>query len=167
MKKVLFVLVAQFGLAGCLAPSHGAAVHFDMPAKDPDKLGAFYSELAGWKVEKWQGSKGDPYWMVKTPSGGLFMDSINGGIFRHKGDIPFQYVIYLTTDNIDESVAKAKGLGASVAQEKDPIPEVGYIAILKDPEGNAFGFFQYAPDQATKDWDAAQAKQSAVGTPAK
>jgi predicted enzyme related to lactoylglutathione lyase len=31
-------------------------VHFDIPADDPERAKKFYSDLFGWKIEKWSES---------------------------------------------------------------------------------------------------------------
>lgn len=43
-------------------------VHFDIPADDVERAKKFYSDLFGWKIEKWSKSgTGDmEYWMVVT-----------------------------------------------------------------------------------------------------
>lgn len=33
-------------------------VHFEIPADDIDRARKFYSELFGWKIEKWDDPKG-------------------------------------------------------------------------------------------------------------
>jgi predicted enzyme related to lactoylglutathione lyase len=30
-------------------------VHFEIAANDPDKAAAFYQEVFGWKITKWEG----------------------------------------------------------------------------------------------------------------
>ena len=43
-------------------------VHFDIPVDDIERAKKFYSDLFGWKIEKWSESgTGDmEYWMVTT-----------------------------------------------------------------------------------------------------
>jgi hypothetical protein len=44
-------------------------VHFEIPAQDPGKIAAFYNEVFGWEITKWEGG-GEPYWLVKTGEDG-------------------------------------------------------------------------------------------------
>ena len=49
--------------------------------------------------------------------------------------------IYLGSDNIDADLAKVGELGGD-AEQKQPIPNVGWFARCKDSEGNEFSLFQ-------------------------
>jgi predicted enzyme related to lactoylglutathione lyase len=50
--------------------------------------------------------------------------------------------------NLDELFAKAGTLGAAVAVPKMPIPGVGWLAYVKDTEGNLLGLYQQDPTAA-------------------
>ena len=50
-------------------------------------------------------------------------------------------IVYFGTQDIDKSLAKVRELGGS-ADEKQPIPTVGWFARCKDTEGNSFWLFQ-------------------------
>ncbi|HZW74902.1 MAG TPA: hypothetical protein VFF43_15245, partial [Caldimonas sp.] len=50
-------------------------------------------------------------------------------------------VIYFGSDDIDADLAKVRELGGS-AEDKQPIPHVGWFARAKDSEGNSFSLFQ-------------------------
>jgi uncharacterized protein len=50
-------------------------------------------------------------------------------------------IIYFDTDDIDASIAKVRELGGK-ADDKSPIPQVGWFAHCADPEGHAFSLFQ-------------------------
>jgi predicted enzyme related to lactoylglutathione lyase len=118
-------------------------VHFEIPADDPDKLAAFYGELFGWKVEKLPGQA--EYWSVETVAvdehGRPKEPGVNGGMMRRVA--PQQMPInYISVDSVDEAVARAQSLGATVVVEKMQIPGVGWFAQLADPQGNPFAVFQ-------------------------
>jgi predicted enzyme related to lactoylglutathione lyase len=49
--------------------------------------------------------------------------------------------VYLGVDDIDASLAQVRELGGE-AEEKMPVPGMGWFAACKDPEGNAFSFWQ-------------------------
>jgi predicted enzyme related to lactoylglutathione lyase len=118
-------------------------VHFEIPADDPDKLAAFYGEMFGWKVEKLPGQA--EYWSVETVAvdehGRPKEPGVNGGLVRRVA--PQQMPInYISVDSVDEAVARAQSLGATVVVEKMQIPGVGWFAQLADPQGNPFAVFQ-------------------------
>jgi uncharacterized protein len=124
--------------------NHGV-VHFEIPADDPEKLAGFYGGLFGWKIDKMP-SEAMEYWGIQTvPTDDKGMPTeapgINGGLMRRQ--MPDQRPInYVSVESVDEYVAKAKSLGASVMVEKMPVPGMGWFAQLIDPQGNPFAIWQ-------------------------
>jgi uncharacterized protein len=49
--------------------------------------------------------------------------------------------VYLATDDIEASIAKARELGGT-AEDKSPVPGHGWLAACKDPEGVEFHLWQ-------------------------
>lgn len=126
-------------------PTENSLVHFEIPAKDAAKLSKFYQGLFGWKFQKWDGPM--EYWMIETGPQG---QSVGGGMFpKSTAPKPEQATgrNFYYTSNIDRSIKKAQDLGAKVLQPKTEIPGQGWSALLADPEGNAFGFFQGAANR--------------------
>ena len=52
------------------------------------------------------------------------------------------WVSSFATADVDEAVQKAKKRGGQVLVPPTDIPQFGRAAVLKDPEGAAFGIFQ-------------------------
>lgn len=121
----------------------GRPVHFEIHAEQPERAAAFYSALFGWSFQKWDGPM--PYWLVTTGEGGV---GINGGLVQRHGAAPAEgqavnaYVITVDVDDCEGTVAKALANGGTVALPKMPIPGIGWLAYLKDTEGNIFGAMQ-------------------------
>ena len=123
-------------------------VHFEIPADDVEKLSKFYADLFGWKIIH-SPVEGMDYWVIQTvPTDDKGMPQrpgVNGGMFpkppEPKGLNP---VNYITVENIDEYLKKVAQLGGSILIPKQQIPTVGYITLVKDPEGNQFGLLQPA-----------------------
>ena len=119
------------------------AVHFEIHASHPSTLIEFYTKLFGWTFNKWEG--GD-YWMIHT--GPDDQPGINGGLMPRRGDVPAAmaavnaFVITVDVDDIDDAGARGKAGGGSVALPKMPVPGIGWLAYLKDPDGNIFGMMQ-------------------------
>ena len=111
--------------------SSGKIVHIELPASDADRAQRFYSELFGWQFAD-SGMEGIDYRMFQGEPGGAVYPGDNAG----QGPI-----VYFETDDIDASLAKVRELGGR-AEEKQPIPEVGWFARCTDTEGNAFSLFQ-------------------------
>ena len=116
-------------------------IHFEIPAKNPPQLAAFYKEVFGWEVNKWEGGE-QPYWLVKTGEEGT--PGIDGGLFPPEG--PFTGVINtIDVPDVDAFVSKVKANGGQVVLDKMPVPGVGWLVYCKDVEGTIFGMMQGDP----------------------
>ena len=124
-------------------------VHFEIHASSPQPLIEFYSALFGWKFSQWGGMD---YWMIETGSDDT--PGINGGLLPRRGPAPADmqpvssYVCTVHVESVDDTLAKASTLGATTAHPKMPIPTIGWLAYLKDPDGNIFGIMQPDPSAA-------------------
>ena len=54
---------------------------------------------------------------------------------------------YVDVASIDASLERAANLGAKVALPKTPVPGVGAVAAIIDPQGNICGLWEQAEDQ--------------------
>ena len=119
------------------------AVHFEIHASNPQAAIDFYSRLFGWSFNKWDG--GD-YWMIHT--GPDEQPGINGGLIPRRGPLPENmaatnaFVITVDVENVDTAVAGALAAGGTMAVPKMAVPGIGWLAYLKDPDGNVFGVMQ-------------------------
>jgi predicted enzyme related to lactoylglutathione lyase len=116
-------------------------VHFEIHASDPDRAVAFYTAVFGWKFERW----GDvPYWVITTGEG----DGIDGGLVPRIGPAPEEsapvhgFVNTIDVADLDQALASVTEAGGSPALPKNPVPGVGWLAYVKDTEGNIFGMLQ-------------------------
>jgi predicted enzyme related to lactoylglutathione lyase len=50
-------------------------------------------------------------------------------------------IVYFAVEDIDAAIARARELGGS-ADNKQPIPTIGWYARCKNTEGNPFSLFQ-------------------------
>ncbi|HEU0224921.1 MAG TPA: VOC family protein [Steroidobacteraceae bacterium] len=121
-------------------------VHVEIQDSDPEVLARFYVALFGWKVSRW----GDaPYWLVDI--GDAAQPGINGGLLSRRGPPPADgqsvnaFVCTVEVPSVDEYFAKAPQLGGKAALPKMPIPTVGWLAYVKDPDGNILGLMQPDP----------------------
>jgi predicted enzyme related to lactoylglutathione lyase len=124
-------------------------VHFEIPAKNTEKLKKFYSGVFGWKIEKGSEEMSGPmeYWLIET----VPVDKqqrpirlgVNGGMYK-KQDEKMKQVNYIAVESADEYIEKIKKLGGKIINPKQEVPQVGWVAIAEDPEGNQFGILQPA-----------------------
>jgi predicted enzyme related to lactoylglutathione lyase len=111
----------------------GQLVHFEVQAEDSDRAAKFYGNVFGWSFND-SGMPGMDYRMVRTgenQGGGLYQSEERSG----------HLIVYFDTDDIDASIKKVRD-GGGEADDKQPIPGVGWFASAKDTEGNAFSLFQ-------------------------
>jgi predicted enzyme related to lactoylglutathione lyase len=111
----------------------GKMVHFEIAASDADRATAFYSGLFGWEFGD-SGMEGIDYRMTRTgedQGGAVYPSDEAGGGLK----------IYFDTDDIDATLAKVRESGGE-AEEKQPVPHMGWFAACKDTEGNAFSVWQ-------------------------
>jgi predicted enzyme related to lactoylglutathione lyase len=102
--------------------------------------------LFSWQFKLWDGPM--PYWLITTGPDGTM--GINGGLMKRQhpvtgNDGVIAYVCTVGVDDLDKSFTRGVELGATVALPRMPIPGVGWLAYLKDPEGNVFGLMQSDP----------------------
>jgi predicted enzyme related to lactoylglutathione lyase len=123
----------------------GRVTHFEIHATDPERAIHFYTEVLGWKFTSW-GNAGWDYWLIET--GPAEEPGINGGMIRRMGGSPEEgqavnaYVCTVLVDDLDATVASATDRGATIALPRMPIPGVGWLAYVKDTEGNILGLMQ-------------------------
>ncbi len=125
-------------------------IHFEIHASDPDRAIRFYTSLFDWTIRKWEGPV--DYWTIDT--GHPDRPGINGGLVRRRGEPPVEgqavnaYPCTIGVEDLDGLLGRVPGLGGSVAFPKMPIPGVGWLAYVKDTEGNILGLMQ--PDPTAK-----------------
>jgi predicted enzyme related to lactoylglutathione lyase len=122
-----------------------SVVHFEIYADDVAKLGQFYKSLFDWDI---QTVPGMDYHLIKTVDTGpdnrpTTPGGINGGMFKRPvGYGVSAWVSYVNVESVDQSVARAKELGAKVTKDKSAVPGMGWFAMLTDPQGNDFALWQ-------------------------
>ena len=104
--------------------------HVEWPAGDADRLQGFLESLFGWEFSS--PMEGMDYRMARTgeQEGAAVYPGEKRGL-----------LVYYDVDDIDAYVAKARDAGGE-AEDKMPVPGMGWFSQCKDPEGNAFGLWQ-------------------------
>jgi uncharacterized protein len=125
----------------------GRVLHFEIHATDPQALMAFYTELLGWSFSKW----GDvDYWLIET--GPADKPGINGALLPRRGVGPADaqgvnaFVCTAEVAALDEAVEKGTAMGGAIALPRMAVLGVGWVAYLKDPDGNILGLLE--PDES-------------------
>lgn len=120
-------------------------VHFEIHASEPERARRFYKTVFGWEFQQW----GDqPYWVVRTGEGS---PGIDGGMLPRQGPPPAPdgavngFPLTIGVDDLDAYLARALDAGATMALPRQGVPRIGWLAYVKDTEGNLFGILQ--PDE--------------------
>jgi predicted enzyme related to lactoylglutathione lyase len=121
-------------------------VHFEIPAGNTERAVKFYTEVFGWKAQKWEGGQVD-YYTVET--GARDEPGIDGGITAAVDEKAV--VDYLQVPDVDAYVKKIEPAGGKMLTPKMPIPGMGYFANFRDTEGNRMGIFQEDPSAKMDD----------------
>jgi uncharacterized protein len=120
-------------------------VHFEVPADDVERSRKFYSDLFGWKMEKWPGMEsGMDYWIINTTDneGGK---AVGGGMMKRQN--PQQGITnFIDVTSVDEYSAKVQSLGGKIVAPKQAVPTMGYFAVCLDTENNTFGIWETNPN---------------------
>ena len=125
-------------------------IHFEIHASDPAATQTFYRTLFGCQFQSWEGSM--EYWLVTT--GAESRPGINGGLLRRRGPAPADgqavnaFVCTLDVPDLDATLTALPAAGGTLAVPKMAIPGVGWLAYVKDPDGNLLGVNQ--PDAAAR-----------------
>ena len=118
-------------------------VHFEIPADDPERSIKFYETVFGWTFEKWKGPI--EYWLVMT--GPEDQPGIDGGLTR-RTDPEIGVENTIDVSSLDEALSKIQTNGGEVIRPKMAVPGVGWMAYIKDTEGNTFGLMESDPTVA-------------------
>jgi predicted enzyme related to lactoylglutathione lyase len=110
----------------------GQLVHFEIAASDGGRAMEFYKQVFDWKFQD-SGMPGVNYNM--TEAGG----QPGGAVYAMEGVEP-SVLVYFDTEDIEGSIAKVRDAGGQ-AEDKQPIPGVGWFSHCSDTEGNSFGLF--------------------------
>jgi len=123
-------------------------IHFEIHASDPEALIDFYTALLGWHFLKQEAMD---YWLIET--GPDAEPGINGGLVRRPVAGPTDsqavnaFICTVQVESLDETLSTNERLGGVVALPKMPVPGVGWLSYVKDPDGNILGLLQ--PEEAT------------------
>lgn len=118
----------------------GRVMWFELPADDPKRAIAFYEQVFGWTIVKWEGPF--DYWEVTT--GPDNEPGINGAIVPRR--MPEQVTANtVSVASVDEVTKKIEETGGKVIVPKQAVPGEGYLVYCADTEGNVFGVMQLDP----------------------
>jgi predicted enzyme related to lactoylglutathione lyase len=116
-------------------------VHIEFPAANSAAAGSFYAELFGWRVRQRPELGGYAYFEADGGLGGGF-PQVDGQMVT-----PGNVLVYVGTDDIEATLARAEQLGGSRVVPKTKIPPLGWFAVFADPTGNRVALFTPATSE--------------------
>jgi len=136
-------LWARFPMRVTTMTTPNKVVHFEIPAEDPKRAKLFYERSFSWKINEVPGMS---YWMVGTTpvddkQSPTEIGGINGGLSK-KSDVLKHPVFTIDVPDIERALLHIEKNGGKTVQKKQAIPNMGYTAYFKDPEGNVVGLWQ-------------------------
>lgn len=121
-------------------PKFGTIGWIDLTVPDAKGIKNFYSEVVGWKPEPVSMGEYDDFNMIAEATG-----EPQAGICHTLGtnkDIPPAWMIYITVENLDESLAAVNKYGGEQVTPIKEMPTYGKYCFIKDPAGAVCALFE-------------------------
>ena len=120
----------------------GAITWTDLTVDDAERISNFYSNVVGWQAE---GVDMDGYrdFNMNRPDTG----ECAVGICHARGpnaDLPAAWMVYITVEDLDESVAQCRSHGGEVVDGPKDMGTYGRYAVIRDPAGAVAALFEPA-----------------------
>jgi uncharacterized protein len=113
----------------------------ELATTDQQAAKKFYMNLFGWTVEDAPMGTNEFYSMFKlNGSDAAAAYTLRPDQKQH--GVPPHWMLYIATDNVDDSARRASELGATVLMTPFDVMDVGRMAVIKDPTGAVFSFWQ-------------------------
>lgn len=123
--------VPPIGTAGVSHP--GKIVWHDLVTPDPKSAKEFYSGLLGWTFEDLTSG-----YSLARQNGQL----VAGVAKLNVSGEPAHWLPLMSVSDIDSALGHTTGSGGEVVLEAFDLPGRGRVAVVRDPEGAAFGVVQ-------------------------
>lgn len=108
-------------------------VHIEISAHDREAAAQFYSQVFGWKVNQIPEMNYATFEAEGGPGGGFNPVSPE----NPAGTV----TVYISTDDIQATLADIVKAGGKVILPKTEIPNVGWFAFFEDPTGNRLALY--------------------------
>jgi predicted enzyme related to lactoylglutathione lyase len=123
-------------------PAVGTIVWTDLTVDDADEIREFYTRVVGWGSAPVDMGGYDDFNMSQPATG----DAV-AGICHARGtnaDLPAQWLVYVTVEDVDASAARCEELGGSLLVRPRGMGEHGRFCVIRDPAGAVAALFEPA-----------------------
>ncbi|MFV0359281.1 VOC family protein [Tropicimonas sp.] len=117
--------------------NHGIVWWSELMTNDPARAIEYYTSVCGWSFESLPMDEGSYHVAIAhgRPVAGITdMKSADG-----VDDVPSQWFTYVAVDDVDDAMKETRRSGGAVLRKPFDVPEVGRIAIARDPAGAVIG----------------------------
>lgn len=125
----------------CMKPGHFS--WNELMTTDTQASAAFYGKLFGWQAAAFAPpgapAGSPPYTIFKTDAADM---GAAGMMQIPAPGVPTHWLSYVVVENLDQSLAKAAELGATILLPAMTVPTVGRIAVFQDPLGAVLGLHE-------------------------
>lgn len=109
----------------------------DLASPDVEAATRFYGQLFGWEAQQVAGPEMGSYTFFK-----LRGKDVAAVVALMMPGQPTAWNVYITSDDIDQTVQKSRAAGGAVLMGPDDVMDAGRIGFVSDPTGAAIGVWQ-------------------------
>lgn len=106
--------------------------HVEWGCRDIETTAEFFQALFGWQFKPF----GNNYLLCNPEQGPAL------GLLRSPSERHESCQVFVTVDDIDMQLQRAIALGGHTHVAKTLIPDYGWYAQIKEPQGNIVGLFE-------------------------
>jgi predicted enzyme related to lactoylglutathione lyase len=127
-------------------PQPGHFCWIELATSDALAAKKFYSDVFGWSARENDMGEMGIYYIFRKGDGDaaamykLMPDQVHQGI-------PPNWLTYIAVSSADQTVEKARSLGATILQPPFDVYDMGRMSVLQDPQGAVFALWE-----AKKSW---------------
>ncbi|GGX71808.1 VOC family protein [Streptomyces anandii] len=107
----------------------------ELSTRDIKRARDFYTSVFGWSVNASE-------WYTQWGLHGEDFGGVTSMHDRFPADVPPHWLPYFAVEDVDATAETALRAGAKALQEPTSVPDGPRIAVLRDPQGAAFGVYQ-------------------------
>lgn len=116
-------------------PENWEFVWETLMTSDVPKALDFYKQVVGWEPKE---DGETPIFTRKSGEEAAYVANVS----PNPPGVPSNWSTYVGVDKLEDSVAKAKALGATVLLERMEVPAYGVLAVIQDPTGAMINLFE-------------------------
>lgn len=121
-------------------PEIGSITWTDLTVLNAGEVRDFYSKVVGWEPAPVAMENYEDFNMTAPASG-----NPAAGICHARGpnaDLPPQWLIYITVEDVDRSIALCRNLGGKVIAGPKNMGNYGRYCVIQDPAGAVAALFE-------------------------